>query len=163
MTSPHVARQTSERNAFNMWGQTLWQKFVICFTIVFFTIWISTLATWTTIYFARVEGQGELSAPFSKVVCGDLRDESKVKATQTAPKGVLAPQLTTHLVRACSSHCIPGSKWQDGITMTADSKWRPTLFGRVQTPTSSVTEVELQTACPGWNRCSLHPFRDLFG
>lgn len=37
--------------------------------------------------------------------------------------------------------------------MTADSKWRPTLFGRVQTGTASINDVELQTACPGWNRC----------
>lgn len=114
-----------------MWGSTLWQKFVICFTITFFTIWISTLATWTTILAARQEGQGAQSAPFSKVACGVLQDEAKVKATKTAPKG---------------------SAWQDGITMTADSKWRPTLFGRVQTGTASVNDVELQTACPGWNR-----------
>jgi hypothetical protein len=158
ITSLRSACMMSEREIVKMWGQTLWQKFVICFTIVFFTIWISTLATWSTIYFARVEGQGVLSAPFSKVVCGDLRDESKVKATKTAPKGFSAPQLPNPLARACSAHFIPGSNWQDGITLTADSKWRPTLFGRVQSPTASITEVELQTACPGWNRCTVHPF-----
>jgi hypothetical protein len=76
-----------------MWGSTLWQKFVICFTIVFFTIWISTLATWTTILAARQEGQGAQSAPFSKVVCGVLQDEVKVKATKTAPKGSILPNF----------------------------------------------------------------------
>jgi hypothetical protein len=71
-----------------MWGDNLWQKFVICFSICFFTIWISTLATWVTIYTARQEGQGSLTAPFNKAVCGNLKDEIGQVATKTGPAGV---------------------------------------------------------------------------
>ena len=39
-----------------MWGKTWGEKFLICFTICFFIIWISTLGTWVTIYSARIEG-----------------------------------------------------------------------------------------------------------
>jgi hypothetical protein len=86
-----------------MWGSTLWQKFVICFTITFFTIWISTLATWTTILAARQEGQGAQSAPFSKVACGVLQDEAKVKATKTAPKGSTFRNFLLHRTHLCTS------------------------------------------------------------
>ncbi len=134
-----------------MWGETLWQKFVFCFTIVFFIIWISTLASWTTIYYARQEGQGAQSAPFSKVVCGELKDENNVKATKTGPKGYLQPPSALYN-HSPLSHSNTGTAFSSGITMTADSKWRPTLFGQVQTGTASVKDVELQTACPSWNR-----------
>jgi hypothetical protein len=75
-------------NTVTMWGNTLFQKFVICFSICFFTIWISTLATWVTIYSARQEGQGTLTAPFKKAVCGNLKDEIGQDATKTGPAGV---------------------------------------------------------------------------
>jgi hypothetical protein len=78
-----------------MWGSSLWQKFIICFSLCFFAIWISTLATWVTIYNARQEGQGTLTAPFKKLTCGTMR-KNNFDAIKTAAPGVF-----------CSFACLP--------------------------------------------------------
>ncbi len=77
-----VRQQVCFSTNINMWGKSLWQKFLICFTLTFFAIWISTLLTWVTIYSARQEGQGSQSAPFKKAQCATLKD-----AVSTSPKG----------------------------------------------------------------------------
>jgi hypothetical protein len=77
-----VWQQVCYSSNINMWGKSLWQKFLICFTLTFFAIWISTLLTWVTIYSARQEGQGSQSAPFKKAQCATLKD-----AVSTSPKG----------------------------------------------------------------------------
>jgi len=127
LTPRFAPHDDSECELSGAWGE----KFLICFTICFFVIWISTLGTWVTIYSARIEGQGRQSAPFSNVACATLNDATGTPATSTASKG---------------------SAWQDGIVQTSDSKWRPTLYGKVQSASSSIEKVELQSACPSWNR-----------
>jgi hypothetical protein len=77
-----------------MWGDSIGQKLLICSVLVFFTIWISTLATWVTILYARQEGQGKMSGTFSTKSCAQLKDEKGVPATST---GMIGPSSYTGL------------------------------------------------------------------
>jgi len=89
--------------------------------------------------------------PSAKLSAASSKTRTTLRPRKLAPKVFFQPPSALYN-HSLPSHSNTGTLFSSGITMTADSKWRPTLFGQVQTGTASVKDVELQTACPSWNR-----------